>query len=308
MNALDLVVAGNLLVDDVVSDDGSARIGAPGGALLHCALAAALWKAKVGLVSVVGTDYPAASLALLASRGVDLEGLRHLGAPGARVWLLYESGIRRMIPHLGRPDHDAVSPTPDDVPQKWRATKALHVAPMPLARQRAMLAANGGSGPLVSVDPCDHLTAETLPAFVEMANRADVLFVSDDEITIDEKGEVLSRLARGGQGKPRYVLHKCGREGGTVFHPDGARTPWRAANAKTVDPTGAGDAFAAAFMVALVNGASLDDALARAAVTAAVAVEGPSSDPLAATSFATLSTRERAYVESTSRQIPPAGA
>ncbi len=298
MSALDLVVAGNLLVDDVVSDEGSARIGAPGGALLHCALAAALWKAKVGLVSVVGTDYPTASLALLASRGVDLEGLRHLGAPGARVWLLYENGIRRMIPHLGRPDHDAVSPTPDDVPQKWRATKALHVAPMPLARQRAIVAAYGGSGPLVSVDPCDHLTADSLPVFVEMSSRADVLFVSDDEMTIDGKGEVLSRLARGGRGKPRYVLHKCGREGGTVFHPDGARTPWRAANATTVDPTGAGDAFAAAFMVALANGASLEHALARGAVTAAVAVEGPSSDALATSHYETLAAREVAYCRS----------
>jgi len=302
VSALDLVVAGNLLVDDVVSDDGSARIGVAGGALLHAALAGALWGASVGLVSVLGTDYPRASLELLAARGVSLAGLRHLPHPGARVWLLYEDGIRRMIPHLGRPSHDAVSPLPADVPTSYHAARAFHVAPMPLARQHAMALAYGGGGRLLSIDPCDHLTPETEPTFEEMGRHADVLFVSDDEMALDGKEGALARLARG---KTRYVLHKRAADGGTVFH-EGGPTPWRAAHAATVDPTGAGDAFAAAFMVALVHGASLEDALSRAAVTAAVAVEGPSSSSLAAIRHADVVAREAAHRGAPDRG--PAGA
>lgn len=58
-----LVLLGNLLVDDIVLADGRTLLGEPGGAVLHAALAASLWDARVGLVSVVGSDYPAIGLA-----------------------------------------------------------------------------------------------------------------------------------------------------------------------------------------------------------------------------------------------------
>ena len=98
--APDLVLLGNLLVDDIVRRDGTTLMGEAGGALVHAALAARLWDARVGLVSVLGSDYPADVLDALAARGVDLAGVRPLGRPGGRAWLLYERGIRRVIHHL----------------------------------------------------------------------------------------------------------------------------------------------------------------------------------------------------------------
>lgn len=288
MSAPDLVIAGNLLVDDVVSDDGSARFAVAGGALLHAALGATLWGASVGLVSVLGTDYPVAALDLLRARGARLDGVRRLDGPGVRVWLLYEEGIRRMIPHLGRPDHDAVSPAPEDVPDAFRGARAFHVAPMPLARQLAMARAISAEDTLLSVDPCDHLGPASLPAFRELAERVDVLFLSDDEIAIDDEDGVLRDLAARTR---RFLLHKRGADGGIVLRRDGTSVPWRATSADAVDPTGAGDAFAAAFVHALAAGASLDDALARAAVTGALAVEGHSATSLELADHATIQQR-----------------
>ena len=72
--APDIVLLGNLLVDDIVLRDGRTLLGEPGGAVLHAALAAALWGAKVGICSVAGTDYPSAALDALAARGIDLAG------------------------------------------------------------------------------------------------------------------------------------------------------------------------------------------------------------------------------------------
>ena len=43
----DLVLLGNLLVDDVVFADGSTRMGQAGGAMLYAALAASLWGVRV---------------------------------------------------------------------------------------------------------------------------------------------------------------------------------------------------------------------------------------------------------------------
>ena len=59
MTTPSIVLLGNLLVDDVVLPDGTTHMGQAGGALLYAAVAATLWDARPGLVSVVGDDYPA---------------------------------------------------------------------------------------------------------------------------------------------------------------------------------------------------------------------------------------------------------
>ena len=80
----DVVLLGNLLVDDIVLRDGQTLMGEPGGAVLHAALAAALWGAKVGICSVAGTDYPSHALEQLAAKGINLAGVRRLDRTGGR--------------------------------------------------------------------------------------------------------------------------------------------------------------------------------------------------------------------------------
>jgi len=62
VSPLDLVLIGNLLVDDLVFEDGTTRMAQPGGALLHAALAAAAWGTRAGCVTIAGSDYPRAAL------------------------------------------------------------------------------------------------------------------------------------------------------------------------------------------------------------------------------------------------------
>ena len=80
----DLVVLGNLLVDDIVFGDGTTRMAEPGGAAIYSALGARLWGLDVGVVSVLGTDYPDWALAGMAEGGIDLAGVHLLGRPGIR--------------------------------------------------------------------------------------------------------------------------------------------------------------------------------------------------------------------------------
>lgn len=277
MSAPELVLVGNLLVDDLVYDDGTTRMGQPGGALLHAAIAATAFGAKVGCVSIVGSDYPARALTALEARGVSLEGVSRREGPGVRVWLLYEAGARRMIPWLGRPTHADVSPLPESYPKAYEGAKGVHVAPMPWERQAAFVEAVGRGGQQVSLDPCEPLDDAGLDRVRSTLAHVDVLFVSDDEVGFGDPAGALASLAAG---RTQCVLHRRGREGGIVYRPDGSRTTWRAYPASEVDPTGAGDVFAAAFMAAWVGGASLRDAVARGAAAASVAVEGVGSDAL----------------------------
>ncbi len=267
----DLVVLGNLLLDDVVFPDGRTRMGEPGGATLHAALAASLWRVRVGVVTVRGEDYPKAALRALADRGVDLGGVRELHGPGLRTWLLYEGRCRRVVHRLEGPTHEAVSPTITDLPAGWDAARAFLVAPMPFDVQHGLLdALSGRRDALLAVDPFLPLRAETLDAWAGLATRADAFFISEDDLETDT--DLRPRLLGG---RLRFLAEKRGARGGLLHDVSSAQVlPWPARAVRVVDPTGAGDAFAAGFLCGLLLGHEPERALARAVVSASFAVEG----------------------------------
>lgn len=284
----DLVLLGNLLVDDVVYADGTTRMGAPGGAMLYASLGAALWGARTGCVSVQGDDYPEATLAELRARGVQMDGVRRLGRNGIRTWLLYEGNLRRVIHRLGCPSHEEVSPVPEDVPVAWRRARAFHLAPMPLATQTALVRAiraweSPESPALVTLDPYVLVTPETLAAWRPLLALVDAFLPSEDEMLLPgaaaEPERVLGPLAGG---RLRWVFSKRGAAGGHLYD---ARTrtlhEWPAVTpAAGLEPTGAGDAFTAGFVTATLEGQPVAAALHRAACTAAFAISGTGPEGL----------------------------
>ncbi len=277
----ELVLLGNLLVDDIVYADGSTRMAQPGGAMLYSSLAAVLWGTSTGCVSVQGDDYPPAMLETLRARGVRLDGVRRLGRNGIRTWLLYEGTLRRVIHRLGCPTHEQVSPVPDDVPPSWRRARAFHLAPMPLATQAALVHAiraweDPASPAFVSVDPYVLVTPETLDAWRGMLAHVDAFLPSEDEMLLPdaatEPERVLASLA---SGRLRFVFSKRGDRGGVLYDAHERRLhDWPAVTPPSVEPTGAGDSFMAGFVSARLAGLTVEEALRRGSITAGFAIAG----------------------------------
>lgn len=278
----EIVLLGNLLVDDVVCPDGRTRMGQPGGATLYFSLAAALWGASTGLVSLRGTDYPEAAFELLRLHGVDVAGVRELGRPGVRTWLLYEGRVRRVLHRLGCPTHEEVSPEPGDVPEAWRSASLFHLAPMPIAQQGRQAAALGAAGAFVSIDPHEIVTEDSLPAWRQVLAHADAFFPSEDELRLDDAQtdprRALERLA---DGRLRFVCYKRGLKGGLLYDARERRFhEWTSRTHGVADPTGAGDAFAAGFLVAHRLGRPVEQCLRQAVVSASFAIEDWGPDAL----------------------------
>jgi sugar/nucleoside kinase (ribokinase family) len=280
----DLVLAGNLLVDDIVLADGTTLLGEPGGAVLHAALAASLWGCRVGILSVVGSDYPAAALDALASRGIDLTGVRPLGGPGGRAWLLHEPSARRVIHHLDSPSHAAISPTPADLPAAWRAARGIHLAPMPLERQldlaSSLATASAPTRPFVSLDPFEIVRDDSADRWREPLARIDALFAGEDDLRLSDSAAVaLGDLAGD---RLRLLLLKQADRGGMLLDRHTADTQrWTARAAEVVDVTGAGDAFAGGFLAGWLATGDISQSLAQGVVSASFALEDWGSRGLA---------------------------
>lgn len=284
---LDLVVLGNLLVDDIVHSDGSTRMAQPGGAVLYVALAARLFGLKVGIASWRGDDYPPATLEALAQRGIDLTGVRPLGQPGLRTWLLDEGQVRQVVHRLAGPTHAMVSPTAEQLPEAWRnQARAFHLAPMPFAMQADLVNALAArSDALISLDPYELLRDENdLQAWHPVLSKIDVFLLSKDEMLLPEAAqEALPRLS---VGRLQQVIFKRGASGGLALD-HGQLLSWSALapeviDTEVVDTTGAGDAFAAGFLAGRLLGDNMRRCLERGTIAASFAIEALGADGLLA--------------------------
>jgi cytidine kinase len=296
VSAPDLVVLGNLLVDDVVFPDGRTRMTQPGGAVLYFALGAVVAGLRPGVVSLRGADYPDWALEALGARGVDLAGVHDLGRPGGRAWLLYEGARRQIIHWLDRPTHTEVSPTAAHVPAAWSRVPAVHLAPMPFEVQEALVGAlSPRPDTFLSLDPWLPLRAETLAAWRRVLAGVDAFFLSEDEMETgrDDPAGTLRSLAGG---RLRYVVFKRGVRGGLLYDAREDRiTEWSARAEAVVDPTGAGDAFAAGVLAGWLRGDPPDKALGRGVVGASFAVSAWGPDALFAATADDVESRRRAW-------------
>jgi sugar/nucleoside kinase (ribokinase family) len=310
----DLVLLGNLLVDDVVFADGRTRMGQPGGAMLYAALAASLWGVRTGCVSLLGDDYPGAALDALRARGVAVDGIHPLHRNGVRTWLLYEDRVRRVIHRLGCPTHEAVSPHPEHIPLSWRTARAFHLAPMPFEVQETLVnAIRSWESPArpahVSLDPHLPVTPQTLDRYRSLLAGVDVFFPSDDELQLDPRdpaepgprgaatefdpAETLRSLF---SGRLRFIALKRGARGGMLFDVrDRRRQNWPAYAERVVDPTGAGDAFMAGFVSSQLESDAVERALRRGLVTSSFAIEAWGPDGLLAATREAAETRLAAW-------------
>ena len=273
---LDLVVAGNLLVDDIVFPDGRTRMGEAGGAALYAALGASLWGASVGIASVRGEDYSVAALDALAARGVDLSGVRALDGPGVRTWLLYEERGRRVIHRIGSPTHAEVSPRPEDLLRDYPEARAVHIAPMPFEIQRELvMKLSARRETALSLDPHEPIREQNLDQWRALLGSVDALFVSEDEMQLPGAGADPQGAVRAlAVGRLRLIALKRGRRGGLLYDArERSFLEWPPVPRLSGDPTGAGDAFAGGFLAAVTAGHPLEKALDQAIVSASFALE-----------------------------------
>jgi 2-dehydro-3-deoxygluconokinase len=104
----------------------------------------------------------------------------------------------------------------------------------------------------------------------EIAARADILFVGDDEkhLLTDDENPVAAAIALAERG-PSEVVVKRGEHGACAATSDGAVTEISALDVAVVDAVGAGDGFVAGYLAARAHGLDMADRLRWATVCAA---------------------------------------
>lgn len=267
---ISIIPEGPLLADD----DRAATItlGGGGQSANFCAWTAALGEA-VRLVTRVGDDERGRRLvADLEAQGVEVCAVWGQDPTGAIAVLVGPEGQRTMATQRGA----SVGLSPDELSESWfRDSQLLHVPayslfvePLASAARAAIGIVREGGGMLaIDLSSAAGLRAygATRMAYVLARLSPEVLFATRAEA--DTLAVPLESLAQ-------VPVLKLGQEGCLVYGRT-IRTP----ASGVVDSTGAGDAFAAAFCVAWLHGATPVEAAERAVEAAAGAVAIPGARP-----------------------------
>jgi len=277
----DVIVVGNLTIDDIVHANGETRMASPGGNTIHAATAASLWGPRVGLVAKLGGDFPRRALDRLAAAGLDLGGLRPVEGPTVRNWVIYEdNGDRHWIYRTPPERRFEVAPDPEDRPDGWTSPRVVHVAAMPFAaaaRIVVSLRASGDGHTVIALDTHEDWTSEASRGeIVELASRVDVFAPSHGELAAiaghdDPRRAAEELLAAGVPG----VVVKRGADGALVARRGEGETRLTdipAPQVSVVDMTGAGDTFCGGLAAGLALGEDLPTAARRGAASAGAAL------------------------------------
>jgi sugar/nucleoside kinase (ribokinase family) len=235
----------------------------PGGSALYAAVTAHRLGLSVGLLTSHGDDFPLevipSKIEVITVPAADTTLFEHRHEPGGRV-----SHVRAVANPL----------TADDVPDDWRDAALSLLAPVvdevdPLIATLFTDGAVGAAaqGWLRQVQPDGLVVPRVWPSPERLLQSVQALFLSREDIRGQE-----AAVVEWFQRMPVGVL-TADRAGALLFV-NGERYEVQPRRAREIDPTGAGDVFAATFLVQYQRDGDPWLAAAAAACAGSLAVEG----------------------------------
>ncbi len=271
---MELLILGTLAFDGIETPKGLAS-DILGGSGSHCALAAAL-HAQVGMVTVVGEDFPDDWKTLLEKQGVDLTGVEVKPGGTLRWTCRYEPDMN--IRHTTGLALNVLVDYEPKLPESYRDVPFVFLGNDSPARQRKVLS-QVRNPQFVMCDTMNHWIETEREDLDQLLREVDGVVVNDEEARLlTGVHNLISAGNRILDMGPRLAIIKKGEHGAFLF----SRFAHYALPAfpleEVVDPTGAGDSFAGGIMGYLasrgrVNLWNLKRAMAHGTVAASYTVE-----------------------------------
>ncbi len=278
---MSLTVIGTLAFDTVETPF-DRRDEALGGSATYFAAAASGF-GEVGMVGVVGTDFPDENLALLRDLGVDCGGVEVADGKTFRWGGRYEADWNTR--HTTFTDLNVFEQFDPKIPTGYVGSPFVFLAN---AEPRLQMRA------LEQFDTPKLVVADTMNLWIDIARddlqellrRVDGVVLNDEEARmLSGEKHLLAAARKVLDLGPRFVVLKKGEHGAFLIGEDVHFSLPAYPVESVIDPTGAGDSFAGGFMgylasVSNIQPHTLRRAMLYGTVTASFCVEGFSVDEL----------------------------
>lgn len=275
-----ILIIGHFTLDSVVLHPRKfVAFDVPEGNALGATVGAAIWSNSLAVVSRIGPNYPEGPIVTLRNAGIDTNGVQRLLTPSARFWILRE-GEDQYQDYLFRgSDLEAMTPNIADIPLDYEGIAGVHIAPMPIERQIQFARHFKEKGSLVSLDPhpvtYSNNREEYSKLLEDVLKVVDIFSPSWHDMKmmnkhIDEMEAVREYIELGAS----VVALKLGERGSIVSEPKTRTTVHiPALSVEVFEESGAGDAYAGAFLASYLQNNDVVESGIAGTATASVMIE-----------------------------------
>lgn len=238
-----LVAVGTVAFDEIETPFGSSgKI--VGGAATYIGLSASLLTPGVGVVSVIGEDFPQETLEFMRQRGIDLRGLEVLQGQKSFFWAgryHYDMNSRDTL----ATELNVLLGFNPKLPEAYQNCEYLMLGNLDPAIQNAVIDQIPNRPKLVVLDTMNFWMDQSWNELMRVIARVDVITINDAEARQLSGEHSLVKAARKIMNMgPSYVVIKKGEHGALLFHGEHVFFAPALPLEDVVDPTGAGDSFA----------------------------------------------------------------
>jgi sugar/nucleoside kinase (ribokinase family) len=242
-----LVTVGSVAFDAIESPFGKTdKI--VGGAGTFITLASSFFVKEQGIISVVGDDFPAATLENMKANGIDIQGIQIKAGEKTFFWSgRYHNDMNSrdtLITELNVLEH--FNPI---VPQAFQDADYLMLGNLSPQVQRLVIERMEKRPKLIAMDTMNFWMDIALEELKKTMDLVDVLIINDEEArqlsgvySLVKAAKVIRTMG------PKIVIIKKGEHGALLFHEENMFYAPALPLEDVFDPTGAGDTFAGGFM------------------------------------------------------------
>jgi sugar/nucleoside kinase (ribokinase family) len=242
-----LVTVGSVAFDAIESPFGKTdKI--VGGAGTFITLASSFFVKEQGIISVVGDDFPAATLENMKAKGIDIQGIQIKTGEKTFFWSgRYHNDMNSrdtLVTELNVLEH--FNPI---VPQAFQGADYLMLGNLSPQVQSMVIERMEKRPKLIAMDTMNFWMDIALEELKKTMALVDVLIINDEEArqlsgvySLVKAAKVIRAMG------PQIVIIKKGEHGALLFHEENMFFAPALPLEDVFDPTGAGDTFAGGFM------------------------------------------------------------
>ncbi len=242
-----LVTVGSVAFDAIESPFGKTdKI--VGGAGTFITLASSFFVKEQGIISVVGDDFPAATLENMKAKGIDIQGIQIKAGEKTFFWSgRYHNDMNSrdtLVTELNVLEH--FNPI---VPQAFQGADYLMLGNLSPQVQRMVIVRMEKRPKLIAMDTMNFWMDIALEELKKTMALVDVLIINDEEArqlsgvySLVKAAKIIRAMGL------KTVIIKKGEHGALLFHEENMFFAPALPLEDVFDPTGAGDTFAGGFM------------------------------------------------------------
>ncbi len=243
-----------------------------GGAGTYIALSSSYYTNDQKIVSVVGDDFPQATLDDLKSRGVDIEGIQIKQGEKTFFWSGKYHNDMNSRDTLAT-ELNVLENFDPIVPESYQGVEFVMLGNLAPAVQRQVIERLSTRPKLIAMDTMNFWMDIAWDDLMETVKMVDVLIINDEEARQMSGEYSLVTAAKKIMGMgPKYLIIKKGEHGALLFDHDSVFHAPALPLESVFDPTGAGDTFAGGFIGYLAKSGDISFENMKSAVVAGSAM------------------------------------